>query len=166
MKIASLVLTALFAATWAIAPLSARANNDDDGDRVTVEKEVRRERGGGDRERGDNEGGMRGRRDGPGNDPEMKERLEKMRETEQKLHELHKKISQGPDSEKASAKPEARKLIGELFDAKLALETAMLAKLEKHAAELKEKIAKKKSNREKMIDSKLARIVGDGDDWE
>ena len=63
-------------------------------------------------------------------------------------------------------KPEVRKLIGELLDAKLAMETAMLAKMEKRLAEAKEKIAKKKSNREKMIDSKLSRVMGEGDDWD
>ena len=41
----------------------------------------------------------------------------------------------------------------------------MLAKMEKHAAELKAKIAKKKTSRDKAIESRLSRMTGDGDDW-
>ena len=190
MKISILALTALLSAAWAASPLLARANDDnDDGDRVVVEKEVRGERiGGREREGGDREGGgMRERRErpegregreggmregrggpmgGPGQDPEMKEKFEKMRDLEKKLHEVARKIAQSADAEKAAAKADARKIIGELFDAKLAMETSMLAKMEKHMADLKAKIAKKKSGREKMIDSKLARISGEGDDWD
>lgn len=96
----------------------------------------------------------------------MKEKFEKLRELEQKVRELAKSLRQGSDSEKAAAKVEARKALGELFDAKLVLETAMLEKMEKHASELKAKIAKKKTSREKAIESRLARMAGEGDDWD
>jgi hypothetical protein len=111
-------------------------------------------------------GGPGGRMGGPGMDPEMREKMEKLHGLEMKLRELRDKISRASDSEKAASKAEARKLIGELFDAKLAMETAMVAKMEKHLAEMKEKVAKKKSSREKMIDSKLSRIMGENDDWD
>ncbi len=113
---------------------------------------------------------MREHREGMGRphegDPEMKEKFEKMRELDKKVREIFKNSRQGSDSEKSAAKNEARKTLGELFDAKLALETAMLEKMEKHVAELKAKIAKKKSSREKAIESRLARMTGEGDDWD
>lgn len=170
-----LALTALLAAAWTAAPLAARANDGDD-DCVDCDKGGDRERGGGgDRERGG--GGDRERGGGPGGpggrmggghekDPEMEAKFQKMRDVQRQLMELHRKISQSKESEKAALKPEARKLIGELLDAKLAMETGMLAKMEKHMAEMKEKIAKKKSNRDKLIDSKLSKIMGEGDDWD
>jgi hypothetical protein len=136
----------------------------------------RGERGGDRGERGGWGGGGRGPREGgpggrmgmggPGGDPEMRQRMETVHGLEKKLRELHDKISRSADSDKTAAKAEARKLIGELFDAKLAMETAMAAKMEKHLAELKEKIAKKKAGREKMIDSKLSRVMGENDDWD
>lgn len=180
MRISSLAMAAAFAAATAL-PLVARADHDDGDDDETVEirKRVRhddRDEGGerGERgewgERGGRREGMGGREGhggpmGMGGDPEMKEKFVKVRELERKLHGLARGLSQGSDAEKAAAKTEARKALGELFDAKLALESAMLEKMEKHAAELKAKIAKKKSSREKAIESRLSRMTGEGDDW-
>lgn len=175
MKASKLILATMLAASWAASPLAARANEgdgdcEDCDDRGSHGRGGGHGHGGGDRERGggrhEGPGGRMGRDGGPGADPEMREKMEKMRDLEQKLQELHRKISQSKDSDKPALKPEARKLIGELLDAKLAMESAMVAKMEKHLAEKKEKIAKKKSNREKMIDSKLSRIMGEGDDWD
>ena len=177
MKASKLILAALFAAAWAASPLAAQARGGDDdcedcdmseggghehGGRGRGERGGGdRERGGGDRERG---GGPGGRMGGPGQDPEMREKREKLHGLESKLRELHQKISQSSDSDKAAMKAEARKLLGEMFDAKLAMETAMVAKMEKRTAEMKEKLAKKKSNKEKMIDGRLARMMGESED--
>lgn len=181
MKISRLVLAAALAAVWAALPLAARAEEGGkDGDEETIEVRKRvhrddREEDGGEREGGPREHreGMGGRegmpgRGGPGgphDDPEMKAKFEKMRELEQKVRELAKGLRQGSDPEKAAAKVEVRKTLGDLYDAKLAMETAMLEKMEKHTAELRAKIAKKKGSREKAIDSRLARMSGDGDEW-
>lgn len=175
MKLSRLALAAALAAVWAALPLAAWAEDGGRyGDEETIEVRKRvhrddREEGEGERDGGQYErgGGMkdRGGRGGPHDDPAMKEKFEKMRELDRKVRELSKGLRQGSDSEKAAAKIELRKALGELYDAKLAMETAMLEKLEKHAAELKAKIAKKKSSREKAIDSRLARMSGDGDEW-
>jgi len=169
MKISSLTplaFAAAFAAAAALPPY-ARADDDDGDGRETVEirKRVHHDDGedGGEREGGRRE--RRGGRVGMGSDPAMKEKLDKVRELEKKVHGLAKELSQGSEAEKAAAKTEARKALGELYDAKLALETAMLEKMEKHAAELKARIAKKKTGREKAIDSRLSRMTGEGDDW-
>ena len=160
------------AAVWAALPLAAWAEDggrDADEETIEIRKRVHRddrEEGGGEREGGSRERreGMGGR-GGPHDDPAMKEKFEKMRELDKKVRELAKGLRQGSDSDKAAAKAEVRKALGELYDAKLAMETAMLEKMEKHAAELKAKIAKKKGSREKAIDSRLARMSGDGDEW-
>jgi hypothetical protein len=180
MKLSRLVLAAAVAAVWAALPLAAWAEDGGrDGDEETIEvhKRVRHDDGEGDR--GEREGGRRERREGMGGregqegprgrhepDPETKEKLEKMRDLENKARELAMALRKGTDPEKAAAKTELRKVIGELFDAKLALETAMLANMEKHVAELKARIAKKKSSREKAIESRFVRMSGEGDEWD
>lgn len=180
MKLSRLALAAALAAAWAAFPLAVWAEDGGkDGNEETAEVheharqdepgEGKSERDGGPRERREGMGGPEGR-EGPrgpqGIDPEMKEKIEKMRELEHKAREISKSLRQGSDAEKAAAKNELRKTIGELFDAKLSMETAMLEKMEKRAAELKAKIAKKKSSREKAIESRLARMSGEGDGWE
>ena len=162
MKLSRLVLAVALAAVWAALPLAARAEDDDrDGGEETVE--------GGKRERREGMGGREGR-DGPrgphGMDPETKEKLDKMRDLEMKARDLAMSLRKGTDAEKAAAKSELKKTIGELFDAKLALETAMLANLERNVTELKAKIAKKKSSREKAIERRFMRMSGDGDEWD
>ncbi len=174
MKISSLALAAALAAAWTALPPLARGDDAEEGDRETVEirKRVHHDDKEDDGERGEPGGrrGMGGREGhgghmGMGGDPAMKEKLDKVRELERKVHGLAKGLSQGSEAEKAAAKAEARKSLGELFDAKLVLETAMLEKMEKHMAELKAKIAKKKTGREKAIETRLSRMTGEGDDW-
>jgi hypothetical protein len=167
MKLSSLALTAALAAVWAALPPAGRAD-DRDGDREEETIEIHHREGRGDRDGGgERERGPRERRDGPRgmHDPEMKEKFEKVRDLEEKTREISKAVREGSDAEKAAAKAELRKTLGELFDAKLAMEAAMLEKMEKHVAELKAKIAKKKGSREKAIDSRLSRMTGEGDDW-
>jgi hypothetical protein len=179
MKLSRLALAAALAAGWAALPLAARAEDDGrDGDEETIEVRKRVHRDDGDRE-DDREGGRRERREGMGGregrdgprgphgmDPETKEKLDKMRDLEMKARDLAMSLRKGTDAEKAAAKSELRKMIGELFDAKLALETAMLANMERNVAELKAKIAKKKSSREKAIERRFMRMSGDGDEWD
>lgn len=173
MKISSLALLGFAAAFTAANALPSIARAQEDGDEeetVEVRKRVHhddKEDDGDRRARREGMGGREGHggRMGMGADPAMKENLDKVRELERKVHGLAKGLRQGSDAEKAAAKTEARKALGELYDAKLALETAMLEKMEKHAAELKAKIAKKKTGKEKAVDSRLSRMTGEGDDW-
>ena len=103
---------------------------------------------------------------GPESDPEMRAKLDKLRELDMKVRESSKKLHQGTDADKAAAKTEVRKALGELYDAKLVLEQAMLEHMEKHVVELRAKIARKKISRDKAIESRLARMNGEGDDWD
>ncbi|MBI2387247.1 MAG: hypothetical protein HYV14_14740 [Elusimicrobia bacterium] len=163
MKLSRLALAAALAVVWAALSPAIRAEDDGDRDEQTIEVRKRAhhdEREGAPRER--HEGGPRERHE---RDPEMKAKLDKMRDLENKARELSIDWRDGTDAEKAVAKTELRKTLGELFDAKLSLETSMLARMEKHVAELKAKIAKKKSSREKAVETRLSRMTGDGDEW-
>ncbi len=183
MKISRLALAAALAAVWAALPLAVRAHDDDhDGEEETVEirKRVRRDDGDGSaredgprheegqrREMGPRREGREGAREHDRDqDPEVSAKLEKLRELGKQVRELTKTMRQGTDAEKASAKTEARKVLGEMFDTKLALDSAMLQRVEKHAAELKAKIARKKAAREKAIETRLSGLSGESDDWD
>lgn len=158
MEIPSIVLAGALAFAWTATPELVRAHGGED-DEAGSEQEGPREGHG-------RRGGDRGGRDRHEQDPEMREKFEKMRDLEHKVREAARKMRKGSDTEKAAVKTEAKKLLGDLFDAKLAMEEGMLAKIEKRAAELKEKIAKKKAGREKLIESRLSRLSGEGDDWD
>lgn len=100
-------------------------------------------------------------------DPELREKHEKYREAMKKVRQVGSRVADSKDADKGAGKAEARKAVAELFDAKLALDSAMIAKMEKHVAQAREKLAKRKSNRERLIDEKTARVVGDADDdWD
>lgn len=175
MKISSLALAATLAAAWTALPVFASADDDDDGggrETVEIRKRVHHDdkdddgdRDGGRRERMGGRDGHGGGRMGMGSDPAMKEKLDKVRDLERKVHGLAKGLTQGSEAERAAAKTDARKALGELYDAKLALEIAMLEKMEKHTAELKARIAKKKTGKEKAVETRLTRMTGEGDDW-
>ncbi|UPT74049.1 MAG: hypothetical protein M0D55_19860 [Elusimicrobiota bacterium] len=189
MKISMLMLAVLLAGPWAAA--RAEDHDRDDEERVAVDKgergdhdedswggrgrreereievrvdEKRRER------RGDRDGERGGPRGGPGGfgrggeDPETREKHAKYREAEKRVREIARRAGGGKAD--AAVKTEARKAVSDLFDAKLALDTAMLAKMEKMVAERREKIAKRKSEKERLVDQKTARILGEGDDWD
>lgn len=188
MKISAMTLAALAAVTLTVMPSLARAE-DDERDEERVEVRVRGRMGEGRegmrrRERppvgedDDDEDGPRGSR-GPrgdrggrmghgerGGDPAMRAVFEKIRGLEDKVRELSMTLRRGSDKEKAAAKDEARKTLGELYDAKMELDAGMLEKMEKHVAMLKEKISKKKSKRAKAIESRLARMSGEDDGWD
>ena len=178
-------MAALFSAVWVAAPAAARANEDKKKERVVVNTEVRTDRddrdGGDEREGGGDRGGERGgergserrgpRGSGPGwmkdgMDAELRAKFDKVRALEGKIRDLGGKLSKAPETEKAAGKAEARKIVGELFDAKLDLDLAILTKTEKHVAEMKDKLAKRKENRERVIESRVARLTGEGDDWD
>lgn len=199
MKSSLLVLTALFAAAWAAAPAPARADDGDKKGKI-VEKDVRIERGDGDRDRegggdfdrdrdgGGREGagrdgggpegsGPRGRRPGPGGgggpgwmrggpSPELRAQFEKVRSLEEKLRDLGRKLASGTDADKTAGKAEVRKVVGELFDTKMALDASMIDMAEKNLAEMKAKLAKRKANRDRAIESRVARVAGEADDWD
>jgi Spy/CpxP family protein refolding chaperone len=159
-----LALAAALAVAWMAGPLTALAA---EGGKEGPKAEARKDGKGGDSEPGRDGGGRDGGPGmrGPQQNPEIAKRLDKLREIEDRLRAAAMKARAGTDAEKAAAKIEARKVLGELFDAKLDLETAMLDQMEKRAAELKEKISRKKTARDEMIEARLARMTGEIDDW-
>jgi hypothetical protein len=156
-----MALAAALAAAWAALPPAVRAQENNVRQDISAG-------GAGDRERREGMGGQEGREGprGPEGDPDMRTKLDKMRDLDMKVREAAKSLHKGTDSEKAAAKVEVRKALGDLFDARLVLDEAVLANMEKHIVELKTKIARKKTSREKAIESRLARMNGEADEWD
>lgn len=98
-------------------------------------------------------------------DPELKAKLDAVKSAEDRAYAMVPRLQEGSDLHRAQAKTEARKILAELFDAKVALQELQLGRMEKQAADLKAKIAHKKLSREKAIDERLAKMGGQ-DDWE
>ncbi len=167
MNIPILTLAVILSAGGAATALAEEIETE----RVIVE---RSERAGESGEPGDGprrRPGREGRPDGEGRfgregrgrpplDPEMKEKHEAYREAQEKVRELARG---GKSADKAAV----RKAVAELFDAKLAVDSAMLSQMEKRAAQMREKLAKRKASRERLIDEKAARVLGESDDdWD
>lgn len=158
-RLASAVFLAIYCAA---APSQVRAEDEGDfeEERIEVRKRVRPDDGGmRDRERGEKRRGRRFR------NAEMEESFEKISELQDKVNDLARSAREGSDTEKAAAKIELKKALGELYDARLASEVRMLEQMEKNTAELRARVAKKKASRERAIETRLARMTGEGDDW-
>lgn len=99
-------------------------------------------------------------------DPALKEAREKLRAAQEKLSALRPKIRDAKDADKPALRKDAKAAVGELFDAKLAMESAMLERMGKHLAQKKEKLAKRKEAREKLVQEKTDQILGDAPSWD
>mgnify|MGYP001585630482 CR=1 FL=1 len=180
MRVSRVTLAAALAAGWIAAPMSIRAEDGDDDEMRSEQGEHeghgprggRMGEGGGDKDgkmgkhRGMHKGGMGGMMGKRDHDMALHEKYMKMHEIEKSVRQAAQKARKGSDAEKAAAKPELKKLLGDLLDVKLDIDQYRLTKAEKETVELKEKIAKKKANRDKMIESRLSKMSGEGDDWE
>lgn len=99
-------------------------------------------------------------------DPALKEAREKYKAAQEKLSALRPKIRDAKDADKPALRKDAKAAVGELFDAKLAMESAMLERMGKHLAQKKEKLAKRKEAREKLVQEKTDQLMGDAPSWD
>lgn len=99
-------------------------------------------------------------------DPAMKEKHEKLRAAQEKVRGLKKKLRDAKESEKAALKKDVKAAVGELFDAKLAMEQAMVDKMAEHLKEKKDRLAKRKEAREKLVQEKADELTGDAPSWD
>ncbi len=103
-----------------------------------------------------------------GPSPEAVAKMHKVEELDGKLSLLIQKNHTASEKDKAAVKAEMRKTVADLFDAQLALAEEAQKSHEKRAAELKVRIAKRKTLREALIDKRLSQALGEeeDDDWD
>lgn len=107
-------------------------------------------------------------RHGPGGepDPALKEHVLKVQAAEDKVRQVKIKLAKAKEAEKPALKAEAKAALGELFDARLALDEAGVARMEKKLAERKAKLERKKAAREKLVEERVERLAGDAPGWD
>jgi len=105
-------------------------------------------------------------RSGPA--PELIAKMQKAAEIDGRLWPMIQKLRGSTQKERDAAKPELRKLVAELFDAKVAVAEEEQKSHERRAVQLKERIAKRKARRDAIVDRKVNEALGedDGDDWD
>jgi hypothetical protein len=102
-----------------------------------------------------------------GPSPAVAEKMQKVEELDGKLWPLIQKVRDAAAKDKPALKAELRKAIAALFDAHLALAEEAQKSHEKQAAEMKARIARRRAQREALIDKKLSETIGeDDDDWD
>lgn len=103
---------------------------------------------------------------GVSDDPALKEAREKHKAAQEKIHALRPKIRDAKEADKPALRKDAKAAVGELFDAKLAMEGAMLERMSKHLAQKKDKLAKRKEAREKLVQERADQLMGDAPSWD
>jgi hypothetical protein len=100
-------------------------------------------------------------------DPRARELMRKGWKADARLHKLlHAFKTTEKRGEKDKLKGDIRELLNEQFDAKLKGHELHLKEMEKRIAMMKERIAKRKKLKKKIVERYLGRITGDEEGWD
>ena len=96
-----------------------------------------------------------------------RERWVKQSKAHKDIRDLSAQFNKAADAEKPALKEKLKKSVGELFDADLADKTRQVEAMEAHAAKLKDKIAKRREAKERVVNQRVEQITGEGgEDWQ
>lgn len=96
-----------------------------------------------------------------------RERWVKQARAHREIREISTQYNKAPDGEKPALKDRLKKAVGDLFDADLADKTRQVEAMEAHAATFKEKIAKRREAKDRMVNQRVEQITGEsGEDWQ
>lgn len=99
-------------------------------------------------------------------DPEIRERFLKHAKALESVRELSAQYRQAAEKDKPAVKEKLVKAGSELFDADLANKELQLKKMQDDIAKLKEKIAKRRRLKDKIVAKRVEQLTGEDDDWE
>ncbi|HBL15434.1 MAG TPA: hypothetical protein DD417_01365 [Elusimicrobia bacterium] len=99
-------------------------------------------------------------------DPEIRERFLKHAKALEAVRELSAQYKQAAAKDKAAVKEKLAKAGSELFDADLSNKEHQLKKMQEDIAKLKEKIARRRQLKEKIVAKRIEQLTGEDDDWE
>ena len=99
-------------------------------------------------------------------DPEIRERFLKHAKALELVRELSAQYRQAAEKDKPALKEKLVKAGSELFDADLANKELQLKKMQEDIAKLKEKIAKRRRLKDKIVAKRVEQLTGEDDDWE
>jgi hypothetical protein len=99
--------------------------------------------------------------------PEIRDQWVKQSRAQRRVHELTREYRRAKDPEKGSVKEKLRQALAELFDLNLAQKELHLRKMQEQIVQLKDKIAKRKADKDKLLKRRLDRMTGaeEDEDW-
>lgn len=99
-------------------------------------------------------------------DPEAKGLFVKRAKANASVRELVGQYKKAGEKEKPAIKEKLVKATGELFDADQGSKELQLKKMQDEIAKLKEKTAKRRSLKDKIVARRVEQLTGEGDDWQ
>jgi hypothetical protein len=97
-------------------------------------------------------------------DPEAYALRVRAKETERKAREQVELYKKASEKERATIGTTIKKLLEEEFDAKIAAHERQASQAEEEIKKLRDRLAKRKANREKIIEEHFKDIVGENED--
>jgi len=98
--------------------------------------------------------------------PEARENFVKHGKANEAVRELTAQYKKAGEKEKAAVKEKLGKAVGELFDADLGGKELQIKRMQDDIAKFKEKIAKRRQLKDKIVARRVEKLTGEGDDWE
>ena len=99
-------------------------------------------------------------------DPEAKGLFVKRAKANASVRELVGRYKKAGDKEKPAIKEKLVKATGEIFDADQGNKELQLKKMQDEITKLKEKIAKRRQMKDKIVARRVEQLAGEGDDWQ
>jgi hypothetical protein len=99
-------------------------------------------------------------------DPEIRERFAARARAQRKVRELTQAYRKAEAKEKPGVKEKLRAALSALFEEDMAQKELHLKKMQAEISKLKERIAKRRSLKDKVVDKRLERMLGEEDEWE
>lgn len=101
------------------------------------------------------------------NNPQMYERIIHQQRLERELRELAEKYHQSKDEkERESIKKQIRSILEKIFGLMEQNASEDIKRMEKEVNKLKEKLARKQAERDKLIEDRLKEIIGEKEGWD
>jgi len=98
--------------------------------------------------------------------PEARENFVKHAKANEAVRDLAVQYKKAGEKEKAAVKEKLGKAVGELFDADLGSKELQIKRMQDDIAKFKEKIAKRRQLKDKIVARRVEQLTGEGDDWE
>jgi len=99
-------------------------------------------------------------------DPEARAQLAKQFKANRLARDLAAQYSRADEKEKPDVKKKLDAAVGELFDADLSRKELQLKNMQANIVKLKEKISERRKMKDKIVASRVERLIGAGDEWE
>jgi hypothetical protein len=102
--------------------------------------------------------------EGPPDDPEMRELVNRDADFEKQSFELAERIHRAPGEEREKLKSQLGELVNKHFDVRQQRRELQLKRMEDELKRLREAIAKRNESRQSIVKNRIGELVGDPQD--